>query len=611
MSLSKRLTRQTARFISATLMTALATILLAPVTQAQDVSVDISDESGVVGETVTVPIEVSNLDDAAGIISYSFDVDLDTSNVAYVGVDASNTLTEAAGLDVTEFNVDNDQDPRVAATGTDTLNAEGSSGVLLRLELEILETATSTVTLSGFEFNSGDPAATPSEPSFSISGAENLVTFPQNFSARDSGQASPEDTVLVPVQTSDLTGLGVVSFGFDMEYDPSVIEPIKVVTENSLSAGRTTFGGPVEGSSGVFRVGAAGSEDIEGEGTLIFVQMEVKSTGTSPLAFVPGTFEFNDGSPTAATRDGMLTADELNFTLGDPTLNGSVSGFDASLVLKVEAGIIDTLSAAQEAAADVTQNGEISGLDASQILQFVVGACDEFPCEIGSGSAKTQTLASSGQLEWGTVETSGGTSALPVQLSGSVSNVRAVSLTLKGDVEALDVGSLSDRLPEGWQVTHNTFAGEDKAKVVMAGVQPISETGELVRLPLESNASSVSIEGMGTINESAQTTLGPAPVAEQASSFALQGNFPNPVTQSTAITFDVPQTASVEVEVYDLLGRRVLSIPSRTVPAGEGRSIQIDASDLSSGAYFYRLKAETDGGESDSWTGSGRMVVVK
>jgi hypothetical protein len=63
--------------------------------------------------------------------------------------------------------------------------------------------------------------------------------------------------------------------------------------------------------------------------------------------------------------------------------------------------------------------------------------------------------------------------------------------------------------------------------------------------------------------------------------------------------------------VYDLLGRRVLSTSARAVSAGEGRSIQVDASDLSSGAYIYRLKAETEGGEIGSWTGSGRMVVVK
>jgi len=582
-------------------MAALAMMLLAPTTQAQDVSVNIGDQSVAVGDTVSVPIRVSNLDQATDITAYGFDVDLNETNVAYVGFDTENTLTGDAGFTVEE----NADIPRIGAFGADALNDQASSGVLIRLELEVLETATSTVTLTGFEFNDGDPAANPAQPSFALTGAENLVGFPQDFQARESGQATFEDTVLVPVTTSDLTGLDVTSYGFDMEFDSDVVEPIEVVSENTLSSNFTAEGSSV--SPGVFRVGAFGSSALEGNGTLVFIRMEVKAAGTSPLSFVPGTFEFNDGTPTAATQDGSLTADRLNFTLGDPTMNGSISAFDASLVLKTELDL-DTLTTTQEAAADVSGDGSVSSFDASLILQFVVGLIDEFPAESSSSSAKTQAIASSGQLEWGTVETEGDESALPVRLSGSVSGVYGVSLTLRGDVGAINMDGMSSRLPEGWQLMHRTF-GDGEAKIVMAGAEPISNAGELIRLPVEGDAAP-SVQASGTINEAAPTTLGQAPTIDRPESFALQGNFPNPVSQSTAITFNAPQSANVTVEVFDILGRRVLSTQGRRVAAGDDRSIQVDASSLSSGAYIYRLKAETDG-DAATWTESGRMTVVK
>jgi len=47
----------------------------------------------------------------------------------------------------------------------------------------------------------------------------------------------------------------------------------------------------------------------------------------------------------------------------------------------------------------------------------------------------------------------------------------------------------------------------------------------------------------------------------------------------------------VTVQVLDLLGREVMAIPSQTMQAGSGQSVQIDASNLSSGIYLYRVIA--------------------
>jgi hypothetical protein len=608
MSLSTRLTRQTARYISAAAMAALAMIMLAPAAQAQSVSVNVDDQSAVVGDTIAVPIEVSGLDqvpDGSDITSYGFDVDFGGSNVSYVGFEDAGTLSAAAGLTVDE----NASIPRIGAFGQNAVNDQADSGVLLYLQFEVTATGTSAVTLAGFEFNDGTPASDPAEPSFTVTGANNLVSFPAELSARESGEATPRDTVLVPVTTSDLTGEGVTAYGFDMAFNSNVVQPIQAIGENTVSSGFTVDGNTV--SAGVFRIGAFGSSALEGSGTLVYIQMEVVGQGTSELSFVPGTFEFNDGTPAAATQDGTLDATGLDFTLGDPTMNGSVSALDASLVLRADLDL-DTLSVGQQAAADVDADDAVTPNDASLILQSVVGLIDEFPAESSSSAAKTQAIAATGELEWGKIDADGGAQSIPVRLSGSVSGVQAISLTMEGDVGAFDMDGISDRLPEGWQLMHRRFEGDSEAKVVMAGASPITDAGEVLRLPIKDGETAPSVEATATINGAKTNTLGRAPAVDRPGSFALQGNFPNPVSQSTAITFDAPQSANVTVEVYDILGRRVLSTQGQRVTAGDGRSIEVDASSLGSGAYIYRVKAETDGQEAAAtWTETGRMTVVK
>lgn len=90
--------------------------------------------------------------------------------------------------------------------------------------------------------------------------------------------------------------------------------------------------------------------------------------------------------------------------------------------------------------------------------------------------------------------------------------------------------------------------------------------------------------------------------------FALKGNYPNPFNPSTTISFDLPETADVSVQVLDLLGREVLAVPSQAFEAGSSRSIQLNASSLSSGIYLYRVIVS---GVKVSNTLVGTMTLLK
>jgi hypothetical protein len=71
--------------------------------------------------------------------------------------------------------------------------------------------------------------------------------------------------------------------------------------------------------------------------------------------------------------------------------------------------------------------------------------------------------------------------------------------------------------------------------------------------------------------------------------FALNQNYPNPFNPTTTIAFDIKSTSFVRVAVYDLLGRQVKTLVNETRDAGR-HSVQLNASDLSSGLYIVRME---------------------
>jgi len=73
-------------------------------------------------------------------------------------------------------------------------------------------------------------------------------------------------------------------------------------------------------------------------------------------------------------------------------------------------------------------------------------------------------------------------------------------------------------------------------------------------------------------------------------SFALDQNYPNPFNPTTTISYQVPTTGLVKLEVFDLLGRSVGVLVNGTVTAGQ-YTVDFDAASLSSGVYLYRLSA--------------------
>ncbi len=85
--------------------------------------------------------------------------------------------------------------------------------------------------------------------------------------------------------------------------------------------------------------------------------------------------------------------------------------------------------------------------------------------------------------------------------------------------------------------------------------------------------------------------------------FQLQQNYPNPFNPATVITFTIPRAGNVLVKVYNTLGQEV-AILLNGYKAAQTYNINFDASNLSSGVYFYSV-------EFDNQVLSRKMILMK
>ena len=72
--------------------------------------------------------------------------------------------------------------------------------------------------------------------------------------------------------------------------------------------------------------------------------------------------------------------------------------------------------------------------------------------------------------------------------------------------------------------------------------------------------------------------------------FSLAQNYPNPFNPSTVIRYSVSSAQLVTLKIYDVLGREVKTLVNEEKPSGS-YEIEFNASNFSSGIYFYQLTA--------------------
>ncbi|KAB2845743.1 MAG: T9SS type A sorting domain-containing protein [Melioribacteraceae bacterium] len=90
--------------------------------------------------------------------------------------------------------------------------------------------------------------------------------------------------------------------------------------------------------------------------------------------------------------------------------------------------------------------------------------------------------------------------------------------------------------------------------------------------------------------------------------FSLEQNYPNPFNPVTKISFHIPNVgdalyASATLGIYNILGELVTTLINQNLSAGK-YEIEFDASNLTSGIYYYRLLT-------NNFTQTRKMLLVK
>lgn len=92
-----------------------------------------------------------------------------------------------------------------------------------------------------------------------------------------------------------------------------------------------------------------------------------------------------------------------------------------------------------------------------------------------------------------------------------------------------------------------------------------------------------SIKVRGTTGACNPLSIGDA----TTNSFSVKGNFPNPFTRSTKITYNVSRSQYVELSIYNMVGTLVMK---QNIPSIIGENTyEVSAEQLKSGIYFYTI----------------------
>ncbi len=89
----------------------------------------------------------------------------------------------------------------------------------------------------------------------------------------------------------------------------------------------------------------------------------------------------------------------------------------------------------------------------------------------------------------------------------------------------------------------------------------------------------------------------------QVETYSLSQNYPNPFNPSTQINFSLAENGFVSLIVFNMLGQKVATLISREMTSGV-HNFNFDASNLSSGIYFYTLK-------SANFSATKKMILMK
>ena len=95
--------------------------------------------------------------------------------------------------------------------------------------------------------------------------------------------------------------------------------------------------------------------------------------------------------------------------------------------------------------------------------------------------------------------------------------------------------------------------------------------------------------------------------------YAISQNYPNPFNPTTNIEFSIPNSATIQLNVYNILGELVKTLVNGDIVSGNYKvtwnGTNNHGTSVASGIYFYRLVAESQGAA--NYVITKKMLMMK
>ncbi|MCH7724033.1 MAG: choice-of-anchor D domain-containing protein, partial [Bacteroidetes bacterium] len=400
--------------------------------------------------------------------------------------------------------------------------------------------------------------------------------------------------IVIPIVVGDLTGQGIISFQFTVEFD----EALLITTIGFDNNADIDFGDWIvqynASTPGQISVAGFGSTQLRGSGVLLYLLFHTSSDDgfTSPLNFA--AFTFNNGTPLASTTNGSIT---LRCCIcGDADGDEEVLAFDAALTLQ---HVLEIITLENPECVDVDEDGEVLAFDAALILHCVLGLTPP----VSTCCSANVTINRAGYLEkvnlnieLKEIQQLHDETIIVLYFTGfnSTEEVSAIQFDLELPNDETDLELFE--LPEEYFSEINKI---ENSLYRVGIVNPYGIDASEIKLILKSKidiSSNIFQFSKIYINSRAQNDINTFLPGRFIPEDYNIGAYPNPFNPNTRIIYSIPVKTNVEIKVFDILGREVIKLIDQEFEAGI-REVKWDATNrfglpVSSGTFIITIKTD-------------------
>lgn len=314
--------------------------------------------------------------------------------------------------------------------------------------------------------------------------------------------------------------------------------------------------------------------------------------GETPTLSGPGV---EIGFSQASAAAGTLRVSRFDTAPLNDSFSGSASSDDGTSVTPdvlwegryfvVQNQGLDDFSA--DVCIDISSTPGVS--DAGKLLVLTRDATDEAWSPLNSTLDGNQLCATVSSFSQFAVGANSSSNALPVDLAGFTGQA-------EGKRARLTWKTVSETDNVGFEVLHRSgpdHSWQDLGFVeskAAGGTAPTPTTYRFTTDPLPAGTHHFRLRQ--TDVDGTATSTDPVSVEIQLQeAVRLTAPTPNPVAEGATFRFGTKEATNAEVAVYDVLGRRMVTLHQGRIQPGQMKEVELEAESLPAGTYFVRLRA--------------------